>query len=120
MAEKGIHATVSGDLVRVYRGEALLGTGRFVGERIERYDGLSLADAPHAHEAALAELAARLLARAREELAAMQREAYDEDGVDVSLIRWMLSLTPKERLLALDDHNRSLARLRGHEVHRDV
>jgi hypothetical protein len=27
--------------------------------------------------------------------------AYDEDGVDVSLIRWMLSLTPTERLEAL-------------------
>lgn len=27
--------------------------------------------------------------------------AYDEDGVDVSLIRWMLSLTPTERLQAL-------------------
>jgi hypothetical protein len=27
--------------------------------------------------------------------------AYDEDGVDVSLVRWMLSLTPTERLQAL-------------------
>ena len=26
---------------------------------------------------------------------------YDEDGVDVGLIRWMLSLTPIERLQAL-------------------
>jgi hypothetical protein len=28
---------------------------------------------------------------------------YAEDGVDVSLIRWMLSLTPAERLAQLDD-----------------
>ncbi len=30
-------------------------------------------------------------------------EAYSEDGVDVSLIRWMLELGPKERLEAAQD-----------------
>ncbi len=30
-------------------------------------------------------------------------EAYSEDGVDVSLIRWMLGLNPKERLEAAQD-----------------
>ncbi len=30
-------------------------------------------------------------------------EAYSEDGVDVSLIRWMLELSPKERLEAAQD-----------------
>ena len=29
---------------------------------------------------------------------------YGEDGVDLSLVRWMLSLTPAERLQVLDDH----------------
>ena len=28
---------------------------------------------------------------------------YSEDGVDLSLIRWMLSLTPTERLEFLED-----------------
>ena len=28
---------------------------------------------------------------------------YESDGVDVSLIRWMLSLTPAERLDALQE-----------------
>ncbi len=28
-------------------------------------------------------------------------DAYSEDGVDLTLIRWMLSLTPMERLAAL-------------------
>lgn len=28
-------------------------------------------------------------------------DAYSDDGVDLSLIRWMLSLTPAERLEAL-------------------
>jgi hypothetical protein len=35
---------------------------------------------------------------------------YSEDGVDLSLIRWMLSLTPAERLQVLQNHvNRVLA-----------
>jgi hypothetical protein len=28
---------------------------------------------------------------------------YSEDGVDLTLIRWMLSLTPRERLQFLED-----------------
>jgi hypothetical protein len=37
--------------------------------------------------------------------------AYSEDGVDLTLIRWMLSLTPSERLQALQQNVQSLARL---------
>jgi hypothetical protein len=29
---------------------------------------------------------------------------YDESGVDLTLVRWMLSLTPAERIAALQDH----------------
>ncbi len=38
---------------------------------------------------------------------------YSEDGVDLTLIRWMLSLTPAERLDALEANVRSILRLRG-------
>jgi hypothetical protein len=38
---------------------------------------------------------------------------YSEDGVDLTLIRWMLSLTPSERLRAVQSNARSLMRLRG-------
>ena len=117
MSTDSLHATIEGDLVRVHRDGSLAGAGRFVDGRIERYDGAPLGETPGAHEAALASLAARLLEQAREELAAMQRDAYDEDGVDVSLIRWMLSLTPRERLRAVDDHSRSLARMLSDELH---
>ena len=35
---------------------------------------------------------------------------YSEDGVDLTLIRWMLSLTPAERLELLQSHlNRMIA-----------
>jgi len=30
-------------------------------------------------------------------------DAYSEEGIDVSLIRWMLGLSPKERLDAAQD-----------------
>ena len=39
--------------------------------------------------------------------------AYDENGVDVTLVRWMLSLTPAERLEALEDWIASIESLRG-------
>jgi hypothetical protein len=36
----------------------------------------------------------------------------EEDGIDVSLIRWMLSLTPLERLRVLDQHVAAVRKLR--------
>lgn len=44
--------------------------------------------------------------------AARARESDRDDGVDVSLIRWMLSLTPRERLQVLQDHVRATLALR--------
>jgi hypothetical protein len=37
---------------------------------------------------------------------------YGSDGVDLTLIRWMLSLTPRERLEVLQASAGSLERLR--------
>ena len=36
----------------------------------------------------------------------------DEHGVDVTLIRWMLSLSPRQRLEVLQNHANSILRLR--------
>ena len=38
--------------------------------------------------------------------------SYSEDGVDLTLIRWMLSLSPEERLHVLQDAVESVMRLR--------
>ena len=38
--------------------------------------------------------------------------AYSEDGVDLTLIRWMLSLTPTERLNVLQQNMLSIVRLK--------
>ena len=39
-------------------------------------------------------------------------QTHSEDGVDLTLIRWMLSLTPAERLRVLQQSVQSLLRLR--------
>jgi hypothetical protein len=36
----------------------------------------------------------------------------DEQGVDLTLIRWMLSLSPRQRLEVLQQHVNSVLRLR--------
>lgn len=41
--------------------------------------------------------------------------AYSKDGVDLTLIRWMLSLTPRERIEVLQNNVRSILRLRGEQ-----
>lgn len=38
---------------------------------------------------------------------------YSEDGVDLSLIRWTLSLTPAERLEFLDERIRDIWAIRA-------
>jgi len=38
--------------------------------------------------------------------------AYSEDGVDLTLIRWMLSMTPAERLQTLQQNITSIGKLR--------
>jgi hypothetical protein len=37
---------------------------------------------------------------------------YDEAGVDLTLIRWMLSLTPAERLDVLESHLNEILAIR--------
>ncbi len=38
---------------------------------------------------------------------------YSEDGVDLTLIRWMLSLSPTERLAVLEGHVDDILRIRA-------
>jgi hypothetical protein len=43
--------------------------------------------------------------------------AFSEDGVDLTLIRWYLSLTPTERLQHLESHARAIWRIRRDNPH---
>jgi hypothetical protein len=47
---------------------------------------------------------------------AIDRPTHSPDGVDLTLIRWTLSLTPAERLRALQQAVRSLLRLRDGRI----
>lgn len=38
---------------------------------------------------------------------------HSKDGVDLTLIRWMLSMTPAERLQTLQHNVQAILRLRG-------
>ncbi len=44
-----------------------------------------------------------------------QSETHSEDGVDLTLIRWMLSLTPAERLDVLQRHVSSILSIRENQ-----
>ena len=44
-----------------------------------------------------------------------ENPTYSQDGVDLTLIRWMLSLSPLERLETLQQTMQSILRLRGEE-----
>jgi hypothetical protein len=39
-------------------------------------------------------------------------DAYNAEGVDRTLVQWMLSLTPAERLAVLQAHVRTIGKLR--------
>jgi hypothetical protein len=43
-------------------------------------------------------------------------QTHSKDGVDLTLIRWMLSLTPAKRLEVLQNNARSILRLRGEKT----
>ena len=45
-----------------------------------------------------------------------EEPTHSSDGVDLTLIRWMLSLTPAERLQALQQAVQSLLRLRNDQA----
>jgi len=47
-----------------------------------------------------------------EQAAEAPQPEYSEDGVDLSLIRWMLSLTPSERLAFLEDRINDILTIR--------
>jgi hypothetical protein len=47
---------------------------------------------------------------------ASRQSTYSEDGVDLTLIRWMLSLSPAERLQILQENVRAILRLRREDT----
>jgi hypothetical protein len=54
--------------------------------------------------------------KAQEGEPTISEATHSPDGVDLTLIRWMLSLTPEERLEVLQANVSSILRLRGEET----
>jgi hypothetical protein len=101
--------------VLIFREAVLVGKGRWTGARIEDLSAPLLPASPDEDEAAraarLAEqeaiLAALARAAAEEEaaaVAALHANAYDAEGVDRTLIDWLLHLTPAARLDVLEGY----------------
>lgn len=97
-----LEVTVDRTDVVVRRRDARLATARWNGRRLDDRDG-SLSD----EEWAALEFAIR--ADEDQAVAESAATAQDDEGVDVTLIDWMLSLTPTERLRVLMRHASGLA-----------
>jgi len=142
-------ATIDHDRVLVLRENVLVGTGRWTGTRIEDlstrllpepvpYARASEGEAADAEAGAAAEAEALEARLAEEEailealeqklaedeaaaLAAINAGACNADGVDLTLIDWILSLTPRERFDVLESYTgipyrKILEVLASHEV----
>ena len=53
---------------------------------------------------------------AEDEKTEAEQPTHSEDGVDLTLIRWMLSMTPVERLQVLQQHIDSVLKVRAANV----
>jgi hypothetical protein len=90
-------ATFDGDRLLLFQGDLLVDVGRWVAGRIE---GLSVGIAPDA----LTALERSLRAEEDAAILALHANAYNADGIDRTLIDWLLSLPPCERLDVLESY----------------
>ncbi|WP_129344619.1 hypothetical protein [Sorangium cellulosum] len=116
---------MDGHRVDILRDGVIVATGRWTGQRIEQSAACLVQDeiedpdeALEASDAIYAKLEEQLAA---EEAAALAAPAYDEQGVDLTLIDWVLDMTPRERLEMIESYagvpfGRILEVLEDHEV----
>lgn len=118
-------ALVNGHRVDILRDGVIVATGRWTGQRIEQSAACLVGEEVKDPDEAFAtsdEIYAALEARlAAEEAAALATPAYDEEGVDLTLIDWVLDMTPRERLEMLESYagapfGRILEVLEDHEI----
>jgi hypothetical protein len=101
--------------VMVFREDVMVSEGRWTGRRIEDLSAPLVPPKPYedaaARAARLAEEDAIVAALSREiaaeeaaAVAAIEAGAYDASGVDLTLIDWLLRMTPRERLDVLEGY----------------
>lgn len=92
-----ISAVTDGVKVYIYRRGEQIGKGYWNGARIEGCDAV-LADDPDELAAIFEELEAERTAEEARILEEVSANAQNEEGVDLTLIDWALSMTPRKRL----------------------
>lgn len=98
------NVTVDRHQVRVFRNDALVGTGRWTGTSIEDFDSPLDLDVGSDDSAVLAELAQALQQEELTFITAINANAYNSDGVDLTLIDWILAMSPRERFDVLETY----------------
>jgi hypothetical protein len=104
----------SDDRIKVHEDGKVVAEGRWVGGRLVDRSG-AIGDGS---ACAWEELEAAIREESEAYVRATTASAHDQRGVDVTQIDRMLSLSPLERLLALDAQRSSVSRLLG-DVPRD-
>lgn len=115
MLPRPYRVTVDRNDALVFRETVLVGRARWTGSRIEGLSAPLIPAAPDEDEAAraarlaeeeavLAELARTVREEEEAAIAALHANAYDAEGVDLTLIDWLLHLTPRERLDVLEGY----------------
>jgi hypothetical protein len=96
--------TVDRTQALVFREHVLVSRGRWTGSSIENLTDPLVPGAPEEEAAILAALAKDLAEEERARVAALAASACDAEGIDLTLIDWLLHLTPRERLDVLEGY----------------
>jgi len=99
-----LEVRLDGDLVCVFRDSTELARAGWTGRRV-------IPPATPVPDVDWSLIERALIEEIDSELEARRRAAYDETGVDLTLVDFMLSRSPRERLDALLTHARSIGRL---------
>ncbi|MEO7327025.1 MAG: hypothetical protein ABI193_00500 [Minicystis sp.] len=121
MEPRPYRVTVDRHQVLVFREDQLVGKGRWTGAVIEGVEPPLLPDAPAEEAALLASLGQAVAAEEAAAVAAINANACNAEGVDLTLIDWILRMTPRERFDVLESYTgipyrRILETLAAHEV----
>lgn len=121
MALQPYRVTVDRHQVLVFRDELLVGKGRWTGRAIEDLSPPLMPDAPGEEAALLASLGQALAEEEAAALASLNAGACNAEGVDLTLIDWILRMTPRERFDVLESYTgipyrRILETLGRHQV----
>lgn len=104
MAPTPYSARVDRRQVLIFRDGAVVGRGRWTGVAIEGLNPPLLPDAPMEEAAILASLGESLAREEAQAIASLHANACNSEGVDLTLIDWILRMAPRERFDVLESY----------------